>query len=184
MQLNNIDLKILQTSMMKNDKTTIAMSDAVSEQLNKIEISKCLIRVNLDNLSESILDELAIEENIFWYDSNANIEVKKNIIKNCDKVFKTLGTNYAVEQVIIDYFGDGHVEDWYQYNGDPYHFRVTTTNPSVTGEVVEQLKKSVNKVKRLSSRLDEVIVKVDAAVDINYGFVVHTGTFTTIKQGA
>ncbi|MTI49713.1 MAG: phage tail protein I [Firmicutes bacterium] len=184
MKLNNIDLKKLQTTNLKQDETTAAMCDSISEQLNKIDTSKCLLVSNIDNLSEDILDELSIEKNIFWYDSNADIDTKRKLIQNSEKVFRTLGTNHAVEQVVIDYFGNGKVEDWYQYGGQPYHFRVATTNPTVTGEVVEQLKEAVKKVKRLSTRLDEVIVEVNANLSINYGFVVHTGTFVTVEQGA
>ncbi|WP_069997744.1 phage tail protein [Cellulosilyticum sp. I15G10I2] len=184
MNLNQLDLLSLQTNSMKSDKTTVALCEAINPQLNAIDVTKCIISSNIDTMSDAMLDEIATEKNIFWYDPNAEIEIKRNLIKNCDKVFSFLGTNYAIEQVIKDYFGDGVIEEWYEYGGAPYHFKVLTSNISVTGEKAEQFNAAVNKVKRLSTRLEEVLVNMVADLSVHYGFVLHTGDSITLIQGA
>ncbi|MDA3732396.1 phage tail protein [Niameybacter massiliensis] len=182
MELGNVNVLTLQTSAMKQDKTTQAMSLVLTEILNEIDIGRSLIRTQLEDLSEEVLDTIAIERNIFWYDANANADIKRNIIRNCNKVFRTLGTNYAIEQVIADYFGDGQIEEWYEYDGQPYHFRVLTTNTKVTGELADQFHKAVEAVKRKSTRLHEVLVMMSANLNLYYGFVVHTGDKIIIRQ--
>lgn len=182
MELGKVNLHSLQTGSMKQDPTTCAMSDVLSDIFNAVDTERSLIRTQLDTLPEEILDIIAVEKNIFWYDPNAARDIKRNIIRNCNKVFRTLGTNYAIEQVIADYFGDGQIEEWYEYDGQPYHFRVLTTNTKVTGELAEQFHKAVEAVKRKSTRLHEVLLLMSANLNIYYGFVMHTGDKITIRQ--
>lgn len=68
----------------------------------------------IDQLSEAELDEMAWELNIQWYDSTAPIAAKRAVIRNSDRVYSKLGTPYAVEQIVADYFGTGEVREWYQ----------------------------------------------------------------------
>ena len=182
MELCNINLLNLQTGCMKQDPTTRAMSEVLSKVFNEIDTDKSLIRTQLNTLPEEILDVIAIEKNIFWYDPAAHIDIKRNIIRSTNKVFKHLGTNYAIEQVIADYFGDGTIEEWYEYGGQPFYFRVLTRNTQVTGELADQFHKAVEAVKRKSTRLYEVLVLMSANLNNYYGFVVHTGDKIIIRQ--
>ena len=77
----------------------------------------------IDQLSDAELDEMAWELNIQWYDSTAPIAAKRAVIRNSDRVYAKLGTPYAVEQIVADYFGTGEVREWYQYGGQPHHFK-------------------------------------------------------------
>ena len=173
MELGKVNLHSLQTESMKQDPTTCAMSDVLSDIFNAVDTERSLIRTQLDTWPEEILDIIAVEKNIFWYDPNAAGDIKRNIIRNCNKVFRTLGTNY---------FGDGQIEEWYEYDGQPYHFRVLTTNTKVTGDLAEQFHKAVEAVKRKSTRLHEVLLLMSANLNIYYGFVMHTGDKITIRQ--
>mgnify|MGYP000365305309 CR=1 FL=1 len=182
--LKDVDLLSLQTSYMKQDTTTKAMCAALTPEFQKLseEVKTCLIFSRINELDSEALDELAWQLHIDWYDANADIEVKRQIIKNALKVHRYRGTPYAVEQVVQDYFGDGHVEEWFEYGGDPYHFRVVTSNPSVTGEMAEQFVKAVEKVKNVRSHLEQVIISMSAEMQIYLGFVLHTGDLITVEQ--
>ena len=72
----------------------------------------------IDQLNDAELDEMAWELNIQWYDSTAPIAAKRAVIRNSDRVYAKLGTPYAVEQIVADYFGTGEVREWYQYGGN------------------------------------------------------------------
>lgn len=182
MKLNELNLLTLQSNHMKSDKTTKALCEALTSSFKNIDTNKSLFRINIESLSEDVLDELALEKNIFWYDPKADIQVKRNLIRNADKVFKYLGTNYAIEQVVQDYFGDGEVEEWYEYGSMPYHFRVVTSNTSVTGTQADMFNEAVEKIKRKSTRLEEVLVALSATFDIFYGFVIHVGDNIILRQ--
>lgn len=182
MKLKEIDLLKLQTSYMRQDETTIAMCSVLSTELNKIDPSKCLIMYNINSLTEDVLDEIAVSENIFWYDSEATIEVKREIIKNADEVFRYLGTAYAVERVVTDYFGDGEVVEWFTYSGTPGHFKVYTSNIEATASLVDQFNRAIELIKRKSAILDEVVVNMVENISVINGFAMHIGDVMTIAQ--
>lgn len=177
------DLISLQTSAMSKDPTTVAFSYLLDNELKKIEPLQANIAYSLDSYPEDILDELALEKNIFWYDANASIQIKRNLIRNAEKVFKYLGTDYAVEEVIKDYFGDGEIQQWYDYGGQPFHFKVITSNPKVNDVLALQFSKAVNRVKRLSTRLEEVVVSMNGETVIYTAIALHTGDNITIQGG-
>lgn len=182
MRLKEIDLLKLQTSFMRQDETTIALCKALNTELNMIDPKKCLVIYNLNTLSEEILDEIALSENIFWYDSEAAIEVKREIIRNSDNVFRYLGTDYAVEQVITDYFGDGEVVSWFDYLGIPGHFKVYTSNIEATASLVDQFNRAISFIKRKSAVLDEVVVNMAESYNLVSGFALHIGDAMTLRQ--
>lgn len=184
MNLKDVNLLSLQTKYMQLDKTTQALCAALTPQFRQMadDIKACLIYARVNELNSEVLDELAWQMNIDWYDPTADIDVRRTLIKNALKIYQFRGTPYAVEQVIQDYFGDGAVEEWFEYNGDPYHFQVVTSNSAVTGELATQFTQAVEKVKRLSTILDQVIVSMTAEFNLYIGNVIQTGDFITVEQ--
>lgn len=182
--LKNVDLLNLQTSYMKQDATTNALCSALTPQFRQLadETKACLIFSRIDNLDNVALDELAWQMHVDWYDANADITIKRQIIKKALKVHRHRGTPYAVEQVIQDYFGDGKIEEWFEYGGEPYYFRVITSNKSITGEQADQFIKAVDKVKNLRSVLEQVIISMSADMDIYFGATIHIGDLYSIEQ--
>jgi phage tail P2-like protein len=183
-KINDFDLISLQTKHMQTDETTKALSAALTPQFKSIveDVQHCLILGKIDELPEKILDELAWELHIDWYDATADIEIKRALIRNSDKVHMYLGTPFAVEQVVQDYFGDGYVEEWFEYDGNPYMFRVIISNPSVTSELANQFVKAVNAVKNKRSHLEEILVSLSGDMNMYLAGVVHTGDFITVEQ--
>lgn len=184
MKVKNLDIIKLQTKHMQQDETTQALSAALTPEFRKLseEVKQCLLLARVEELSEALLDALAWELHVKWYDATAAIEVKRNLIKNSDKVHMHLGTPYAVEQVIEDYFGDGYVEEWFNYDGEPYKFRVVTTNASVTTDLANQFTMAVETVKNKRSKLEQIIIALSGELNTYLTAVVHTGDILTIEQ--
>ena len=162
MQLTDVDLLALQTKFMQQDSTVQGMCAALTPQLRDLaaEVKNCLILTRIDELQEEILDELAYERHIEWYDATASIEVKRSLIKNSDMVHAYLGTPYAVEQVVRDYFGLATVKEWFEYGGEPFCFKVIVANQSVSGEQAKRFTKALDAVKNIRSRMDELVVGI------------------------
>lgn len=184
MNLENIDLLSLQTSYMKQDPTTIAFCAALNPKFKQLadEVKYCLIYSRINDLDDAALDELAWEMHVDWYDANVDIEIKKQLIKNSIKVHRYRGTPQAVEDLIKTYFGDGYVKEWFDYSGQPFMFKVYTSNPAVTAELANRFTMVLNSVKRKSAQLEEIIITLSGNMDVYYGSIVHTGDFLTIRQ--
>ncbi len=184
MKLADVDLLSLQTNFMKQDPTTVALCAALTPQLQQIaqETKLTLLYSRIDSLPEVILDELAWQMKIDWYDAKADIEVKKQLIKTAPIIKACLGTPFAVEEVIKIYFGDGYTQEWYEYGGDPFMFKVVTTNSAVTGERADQFIQVLNAVKRNSAHLEEIIISLSGEMNLYFAGVVHTSDKLEIRQ--
>lgn len=184
MKLDNLDLIQFLPVFMREDKTAQGFSFAVQNQLGKVvdAVIKAQIYANIDTLAEAVLDELAWQFNVPEYDPTLELATKRRLIKTCMAVHKTRGTSGAVGKVIDDIFGDGYVEEWYQYSGSPYHFRIVTSNPGVTGDLANIFIQAVEKVKRGSAVMDTVIVDLSAQLTAYYATPLHIGDFYTAEM--
>ena len=113
--------------------------------------------LNIEAMPAWRLDELAWEYNITWYDYNAEISHKREQIRGAMDYYTRLGTAAAVRRAISDVYGAGHIEEWFQYGGTPYHFRVYTTNVTVLQENRERFLHLLSQVKNARSVLENVI---------------------------
>lgn len=131
-----------------------AMNDAVLQGV------KCV--TDCKEMPEWRLDELAWEYNATWYNYDADIERKRAQIEGAMEYYNRLGTPEAVQRAIADVFGDGTVKEWFQYEGEPYHFRVHTTNTTILLENRARFMRLLDAVKNTRSVLDEVIYEGEA----------------------
>ena len=141
MKLDNVDILELLPSWMAEESDVKALAVGTNDEAKEAYRESLLLsRWNkIDQLGEEYLDSLAKELNVPWYRTDADIEAKRRIIKNSDLVHKILGTKKAVEMVVNDYFENGEVREWYEYGGDPYHFRVVSERSFQTSSQVMEV---------------------------------------------
>ncbi|AOZ91620.1 phage tail protein I [Paenibacillus crassostreae] len=182
MDLQTLDLLKLQTKYMRDDETVIGLSAALGGQFKRIasEIVKVMIYSQTDQLPEEALDVLAWQFGADWYDANASIETKREAIDNVLYLAQIRGTPAAVQRIVEIYFGDGRVEEWFEYGGEPGYFRVITNNPEATNEKATQFIKSVNSVKRKSAWLEVVILEESTPLNLYIGGAVHVGEYILV----
>ena len=112
----------------------------------------------VDHLPESELDALASEMNLLWYDRNASVDVKRQIVKDGYATWQKLGSKWAVENFARTYLGECHVEEWFEYDGDPGHFRIITA-AEITSEQQSNFYSLMRHVARASAKFDGFIVE-------------------------
>ena len=175
MRLANVESIKLLPQFMRDDKAVQGLCAAVDEIVRGIapEFLKLSTWGHIDALSEAELDGLAKELNILWYNTGADITAKRSVIKNSDRVYQTLGTKWAVENVIESYFGDGYLREWFEYDGEPGHFEVHSSNPSVSNERLAEFLNLLSKVKRASAKLDAIIIDLSGEFKFSVGVAVH-----------
>ena len=159
---------------MKRDDGTAAMARVAAEELERRGIESGLPRLwgRFDDMGGDLLDILAEDLGLTWYDSDAPAAVKRELLKNSRQVFRRLGTKWAVENVIGTYFGEGFVREWFEYDGEPGHFRVYSPNPSVNQERLEEFLSLLERVKRTSAKLDGIFISLTGQTPIYAGVAV------------
>ena len=135
-----------------------AAADAEAMAARLAEIDRVRIISNIDGLNETVLDILARDFKVDWYDPNYSLEEKRRTVKSSWRVHKTLGTKAAVETAIRAIYPLTTVEEWFEYNGEPYHFRLNIDITSDSGDRVRQRRvlERLNFYKSLRSHNDGV----------------------------
>lgn len=166
MRLADLDFIKLLPQFMQADPAVQGLASGVSAVIREAVPSILNLSVwdRIDHLPESTLDEMAWEMNLLWYNKGAPIESKRQVVRDGYKVWATLGTKSAVENVIQAYFGDGNIEEWWEYGGEPGHFRVISGNPTISNERLSEFLDLLEKIKRASAKLDGVILLSEGTV--------------------
>ncbi|OKP67565.1 phage tail protein [Paenibacillus sp. P3E] len=180
--IQTISLLDLLPPSIRHDPSMSAAAVALDTQLQKT--TDMINTLNLfgrsEEWSDAETDELAWQYSPPYYDPDLPLEQKRMLIKNAIPFHRHKGTPGAVEDLIDILFGEGAVEEWWQYGGDPYHFRVLTNNPDVTTTRAEEFIAAVDAVKRLSAVLDSVTISQVEELPLYYGGFLHFGDHITI----
>lgn len=128
---------------------------------------------------EYVLDLLAVELRVKYYNWNLDIDTKRDLIRTAIGVNMRDGTTYAVQTVIKTLFPSGSMEEWYQYGGDNNHFRVRLVAEEC-GFDVDELISSIQAVKRLSSKLDIISIDQSLPATTFYGALVSEQIYCTL----
>ena len=155
---------------MRQDTETIAFAYAVDRQITKLcaYAEQTQIYASIDNMPEWLLDILAVELRTPAYQETYSIAVKRTLVKQTLPFWEKMGTPAAVNRIIEAIFGSGEIEEFWEYGGEPHHFRARTGNPYITAENVAEFKQALESVKRLSSWLDEVTMNTSAETYTQY----------------
>lgn len=108
------------------DENMRALAQAVAQVLARRpgEIEQTLIYPRISRLDGPLLDILARDFKVDWWDSDYSLEEKRRTLEGSWQVHKTLGTRAAVEQAISAIYPNTRVQEWFEYGGGPYRFRL------------------------------------------------------------
>ena len=135
---------------------------------------------SIDTLPEQIVDLLAVELNTQYYDDTMSLDIKRSLVKNTLNWYMHTGTAAAVQELVESVFGSGDILEWFQYGGDPYHFKVRTYNVSATDEMLQQAEILVRSIQNARSHLEEVIVEVKDSMNLFFGCTAIIGEDVTL----
>ena len=157
---------------LQNDETTRAIAEVIAEQLRQTArlIERNIVYARIDELDEKVLDVLAYDLHVDWYDYSYSIEAKRAIIKDSVRVHKRMGTKFAVETALGNIHPLSYIEEWFEYGGDPFYFRVildTARSRVPAGPAL--VRKTVSMYKRLSAHIDGIVYQCSIGLVINTG---------------
>ena len=171
MKLQELKLSEFLPQYMQSDDTAKAFEYAVQKQILRVvnQIKTLEIYTSINTQPEKVLDELGWQFNIPEYTSTLPIETKRNLIKTAILTHKQRGTPVAVERVVKDVFGDGYVEEWFNYGGEPYHFKVHTSNVSAGDEEAKLFESIIASSQNVRSYLEAVMIETVVNGAIGFG---------------
>lgn len=183
-ELTDYNLASIIPHSLQRDPFIVALCNSIEKEL-KEAYNEARILFNLSDINklpEGILDFLAYDQHIDFYDVTLPIEQKRELIKQSIPWHRKKGTPSAVEGLISTLFDRGRVEEWFDYGGEPYHFRIITTNRSITNERATEFIRALDSVKNKRSWLEAVIIESAESMNLIVGAFVHEGDYTIARQ--
>ena len=160
LELKDKALQRILPSSISGDATVKEIVQAISGRLAQLgeQAELVLILPRLKKLPEEIVDELAWQYHVDFYDVAADITKKRELVRKAIARHRYKGTPAAVEEVCSAAFDTAEVVEWYEYGGEPYHFRVRMVQESIPDETaMAEMVKAVNSAKNTRSWLDSLV---------------------------
>lgn len=157
LELKDDSLQQILPSSIASDKTVQDIAKAISAKLQLInrQTELILLLPRLDELSEALIDELAWQYHVDFYDYQADIAKKRELVRSAIAWHRYKGTPAAVEEVCTAVFQSARVFEWWQYGGEPYHFQVRLIEEGIPdNRVIDNLERAIQVIKNTRSWLD------------------------------
>lgn len=167
-----------------------SIANVLEQRLDEINLGQIYTRI--DQLPEDLLDILAKDFAVDWYDHDYDLAAKRRTIKSAPYIHRHRGTAGAVLRGIRAIYPGSRLEEWWQYGGEPYHFRVMLDMSGSDASYVstERVLWAIGYYKSLRSHNDGVYYQSAFGIEIvaSSGYIVYAvrrcGTFPkTATQG-
>lgn len=125
-----------------------------------------IVYPNIDRLPGPLLDILARDFKVDWWDADYGVEEKRRLLKSSWQVHRMLGTKAAVEKAASAVYHYATVQEWFEYDGEPYHFRLNVDLPEDiwNPERHKRLMRQMEYYKNLRSHLDSVTYQLPPVI--------------------
>ena len=135
----------------------------------------------IDQLGDELLNILAKDFKIDWWDTEASLETKRKVFKNCFLIHRSLGTVKAVKQAISDAYTDSDISEWTDYGGKPYHFKILINrgNEFYSSDDFQMLKLRASYYTNVRSVLDSIKYSAERTVQLYIGCAAATGVIAS-----
>lgn len=156
--VNTISVTDLLPSSLARSQTVRDVAKACGASLHDVvdRMSGLLIYSRIDELGEAVVDDLAWQFHVDFYDTGLNLTQKRALVKSAIKDHKYKGTPWALTQAVRQVIPDGKIREWQDYGGEPYRFRVTTERGLSSTTHLRNLLRSIANHKNVRSRLDGI----------------------------
>lgn len=173
---NRTDVKLVEIlpENISRDKNAYNMAESVQPQLDDINASIPFIELysRIDELPEPVLRMLALENQLYKdeWDLATTIEEKRELVKQSFDLNMRRGTRWSVERILELVTGVTGVEEWFEYGGSPYSFRITLdiNEGDISSAQILQAERLVQRYKPLRSPLEALEVQTKAETVTGY----------------
>jgi phage tail P2-like protein len=138
----------------------------------------------LETAPEDILDTLAIDWKVDWYDTDYGIDQKRRIITTALTVRRLMGTAYATREQANAIYPGVQLEEWFDYGGEPGTFRMyvdisqTTEDNPAEAYNIQEMERRVAWAKRQSAHMENFSFMVRHGIVLGCKIVLYTAEAT------
>ena len=126
---------------------------AISNQKKRI-MDKFFLNIN--KLTETEIDYLLWEYHVDYVGENASLESKKELVKIAVIAHFNKGTLGSVKAICKILFGNAEIKEWFDYNGRPGYFKISTSGDLKNEKDFLKVIDVVNEYKNVRSWLESL----------------------------
>jgi len=168
-------IKELTPSSIKELQHIVDTFDVSFEDI-KDKIINVLIYSRIDEIEdEKLLDLLGWQFHIEGYEKAQNIQEKRNLIKNAIELHRYKGTPYAIKKVLESLNLNAELQEWFDYSGDPYRFKVLVKTVIQDEDIYKKVVELINEYKNTRSWLDAIGFHREYTNNVYYAFAQKNG---------
>lgn len=160
----NTLLREIPPNLLVDDKVknlAVTLQDSLDKMCDWSE--KIFYEMNLEKLDDAILDHLLWESHITWAEGLELVKTREHkieFIRNAITLHRLKGTPAALELVFNILEMSCELKEWFEYAGDPYHFKVEIATASLLKGETQLLRKLILEYKNVRSQLDFIAVQL------------------------
>ncbi len=164
--------------ILRKDKRLKAFAELESKNFKEVSAKLPYLFVyKLENLSNEELEELAWQFDIskVEWELATDRKQKEELIKNNILLKAKKGTPWAIKRVLELLGLKGQLQEWFEYGGTPYHFKVNifSKNKYISPQTEDKLIKLIHEYKNERSHIE----KISIGYEIGYKQVKTRGRF-------
>lgn len=150
--------------ILKNQDWVKAISEAMGTLHGQTMgfILQSQIYTELDKAPEEVLDALAANWKVDWYNTDWTIDQKRRTVISALTIRRRMGTKESVRLQIESIYPGTILEEWFDYGGEPGYYRmylnISDTGPGNTVELVtpEEIQNKLLTARRMSAHLESM----------------------------
>lgn len=152
-----------------------SVADALEERVREIELAGIYTRI--DSLPEELLDILAYDFKVDWWDWALTLPEKRETLKRSWYVHRHMATPAAVTTALTAIYAETECMEWFEYGGEPYHFRLAMTIQAedILSTKHEAVLALLRFYKNLRSVLDHILYIVSTPMEFVLPIGSHVG---------
>lgn len=170
-----------------DERITVCASVIAQEFMELYEDNDILaIYARIDELDEPLLDILAYDFKIDWWNKSFSLDEKRETMKACWRVRRKLGVPGAINLSLSAFYNNAEVKEWWEYGGNPFYYKLHIDSGEVLPDAdkLEQAVAGAKYYKNTRSILQGVEVDVKKKFKTYIGMALQVGVSVRMKVPA
>ena len=137
----------------------VDVAKVIDEKLHELDAASILVLLypRIDELDSELVDALAIALHVDYYDASLPLDKRRALVKNSTRWHMRKGTKGVVQEMVATVWDGCNVEEWFEYGGEPYYFRVVNiTAAHVDEDVIRKVLRAIYATKNERSWLEGI----------------------------
>jgi phage tail P2-like protein len=155
------------------DAGTKSLSIAIQSEFIPFteQIRKVLIFADPDSMEEPVCDLLALIFDVYAYEQSFEIAVKRKLVQGAILAKMEMGTAKAVQDILSTIYGTARIVEWFDYEGDPFHFKVEVdvSETGIKSGTVDSITQKVEQYQNVRSQMEEIHCSLQRSANAKIG---------------